>query len=127
MKRLFTTLAFLLILSNVLKAQLNINYYINLGRAQLYTEKYSDAIESFNTVIKVKPELSDPYFLRGIAKYNLNDYLGAELDYGKAIELKPNHIDALRYRGYTRLNLKKYYLALNDFGDAIKLNSIDPD
>lgn len=110
-----------------LHAQLNIEYYLNRGRAQLYAEKFNDAIESFNIVIKVKPELSESYFMRGIAKYNLMDYMGAEQDYNKAIEYKPNHTDALRYRGYTRINLKKYYLAINDFSDAIKLNAIEPD
>jgi len=110
-----------------LSAQLNIDYYLNKGRAELFAEKFNDAIESFNIVIKVKPELASPYFLRGIAKYNLMDYIGAEQDYSRAIEYKSNHTDALRYRGYTRINLKKYYLAIIDFDNAIKLNAIQPD
>ena len=126
MKKFSAIITFLL-LTFSLHAQLNINYYINRGRAQLYAEKYTDAIESFRIVIRVKPDISEPYFFRGIAKYNLMDYMGAEQDYTKAIKIKPNYTDALRYRGYTRLNLKKYYLAVNDFDDAIKLNAIEPD
>ena len=126
MKR-FYALSIILFFVSTAFAQLNINYYLNLGRSQLYAEKFNEAIETFNVVIKVKPTLSEPYFLRGIAKYNLMDYLGAEQDYSKAIDFKPNHTIALRYRGQTRYNLKKYYLAINDFDAAIKLNSIDPD
>ena len=119
MKKAFLLIPLFFISLN-LTAQLNIDYYINQGRAELFAEKFNDAIKSFNIVIKVKPELADPYFFRGIAKYNLLDYIGAEQDYSKAIEYKPNHTDALRYRGYTRINLKKYYLAANDFDNAIK-------
>lgn len=126
MKRL-NSLLILLILVNSSFAQLNINYYLNVGRAQLYNEKFSEAIESFNTVIRVKPKLPEAYFLRGIAKYNLMDYLGAEQDYSKAIEFKPNYTYALKYRGHTRYNLKKYYLAINDFEQAISLDATDPD
>ncbi len=88
-------------------AQLNVNYYLSVGRGKLYAQKYNDAIEAFNIVIKVKPKLADPYFLRGIAKFNLADYMGAEQDFTQAIELKPNHTDALKNRGITRINLKK--------------------
>lgn len=126
MKRSFT-LVVLLFCFKISISQLNINYYLNLGRAQLYNEKFTDAIETLNIIIRVKPELSEAYFLRGIAKYNLMDYLGAEQDYTKAIEYRPNHSTALEYRGHTRYNLKKYYLAINDFELAIQLNSIDPD
>ncbi len=108
-------------------AQLNVNYYLSLGRGKLYAQKYNEAIDAFNIVINVKPNLADPYFLRGIAKYNLADYLGAEQDFTQAVELKPNHTDALKNRGITRVNLKKYYLALNDFDQAIKLYAIDPE
>jgi len=108
-------------------AQLNVNYYLSVGRGKLYAQKYNEAITAFNIVINVKPKLADPFFLRGIAKYNLADYLGAEQDFTQAIELKPNHTDALKNRGITRANLKKYYLALNDFDQAIKLYAIDPE
>jgi len=64
------------------------------GRAQLFAEKFNDAIESFNVVIKVKPVLAYLYLLRGIAQSIMVDYLGAEQDYNKAIEYKSNYTDA---------------------------------
>ena len=121
-------LSILLVLFSLISlAQLNVNYYLSVGRGKLYAQKYNEAINAFNIVIKVKPNLADPYFLRGIAKFNLADYMGAEQDFTKAIELKPNHTAALKNRGITRVNLKKYYLALNDFNQAIKLYAIDPE
>ncbi|MDK2979401.1 MAG: hypothetical protein PWP52_2115 [Bacteroidales bacterium] len=126
MKKILLSILFILF-SLISLAQLNVNYYLSVGRGKLYAQKYNDAIDAFNIVIKVKPKLADPYFLRGIAKFNLADYMGAEQDFTKAIELKPNHTDALKNRGISRVNLKKYYLALNDFNQAIKLYAIDPE
>ncbi|MFO7843433.1 MAG: tetratricopeptide repeat protein [Bacteroidales bacterium] len=126
MKKILLSILFFLF-SLISLAQLNVNYYLSVGRGKLYAQKYNEAIDAFNVVINVKPKLADPYFLRGIAKFNLTDYLGAEQDFAKAIELKPNHTAALKNRGITRVNLKKYYLALNDFNQAIKLYAIDPE
>lgn len=126
MKKILLPILFAFISLNSL-AQLNVGYYLSVGRSKLYAQKYNEAIDAFNIVINVKPKLAEPFFLRGIAKYNLADYMGAEQDFTKAVELKPNHTDALKNRGIARVNLKKYYLALNDFDRAIKLYAIDPE
>jgi len=108
-------------------SQLNADYYINQGRWQLSKEKFKEAIVFFNMAIDIKPNNSDSYFLRGVAKDYLFDYIGSEQDYSKAIQLKSNFTFAYYYRGVARVNLKKFYLAINDFSEAIELNSIEPD
>jgi len=108
-------------------SQLNVDYYLNQGRWQLGKEKYKEAIEFFNTAIEIKPNNHESYFLRGVAKDYLFDYIGSEQDFSKAIQLKSNYTIAYYYRGSARVNLKKYYLAINDFSEALILNSIEPD
>ena len=71
-------IAFLFLLPISVLSQLNIDYYIQQGRQQLYHYRYSQAIKTFNMVIEYRPYHAEAYFLRGIAKYNLQDYYGAE-------------------------------------------------
>ncbi len=68
-------------------AQLNIQNYIEQGKRSLFRNENSDAIRKFNTVIKINPGLFQPYFFRGVAKFNLGDYVGARSDFSKAISL----------------------------------------
>lgn len=44
------------------------------------------SIQYFNQVINAKPYLYEPYFFRGLAKINLDDFQGAEADCDAAID-----------------------------------------
>ena len=59
-------------------AQINTDQVMRIGRNSLYFEDYVLSIQYFNQVIKAKPFLAEPYFYRGIAKINLEDFKGAE-------------------------------------------------
>ena len=56
----------------------------NAGKNALYFEDYVLSIQYFNQVIGAKPYLAEPYFYRGLAKMNLDDYQGAEADCSQA-------------------------------------------
>ena len=127
MKKLFILLLFFSAFNLESFSQLNVDYYLNQGRWQLSKENYKEAIEYFNTAIEIKPGNYESYFLRGVAKDNLFDFIGSEQDFTKSLQAKSNFTYAYYYRGVARINLKKYYLAINDFTDAIGLNSIEPD
>ncbi len=103
-------------------AQLNVAYYIGSGRYDLYKENYVNAISRFTAVINSKPKLSEPWFFRGIAKYNLNDYRGAMEDFSMAIEINPFYSDAYHYRGLTLEQLGDFNSAKNDLASAMELN-----
>ena len=55
-------------------AQINTDRVMAIGRNALYFEDYVLSIQYFNQVINAKPYLSDPYFFRGLAKINLDDF-----------------------------------------------------
>ena len=61
-------------------AQINTEKVMTIGKNALYFEDYVLSIQYFNQVIGVKPYLAEPYFYRGLAKMNLEDFQGAEAD-----------------------------------------------
>ena len=60
-----------IIAHGTLKAQINTDQVMNIGRNALYFEDYILSIQYFNQVIKAKPYLADPYFYRAIVKLEL--------------------------------------------------------
>ena len=87
MRRLAFLIIFILSLSAVAEsgAQINKEYFYYIGRGYLIEDKYEAAIETLNVLIKADPKAYEAHFLRGIAKYNLDDLLGAEADFTTAI------------------------------------------
>ena len=55
---------------------------------------YQEAIRTLNTLLRFDEDAFEGYFLRGIAKYNLDDLLGAEDDFSTAIRLNPVYTQA---------------------------------
>ncbi len=116
---------FLLIISAILTfpstAQINTDQVLRIGRNNLYFEDYVLSIQYFNQVINVKPYLAQPYFLRAIAKLNLDDFQGAENDATLAIERNPFITDAWEVRGVARQNLGKNKEAIEDYNEALEM------
>ncbi|MDA0356177.1 MAG: tetratricopeptide repeat protein [Bacteroidetes bacterium] len=51
------------------------------------------------SVSNVYSQTERQYYIRGITKFNLNDYKGAIADFSKAIEIYPNYGGAYYNRG----------------------------
>jgi tetratricopeptide (TPR) repeat protein len=117
----------LLSFSPLLLSQVNTDYFMTVGRNDLSSGKNADAIKKFNTVVRFDKDNFEAYFLRGIAKYQLGDLIGAENDFSRAIELHPLFVHAWHYRGLVRDNLQDYYKALQDLDRAIAIEPFDPD
>ena len=119
--RLLRVLSLLLFLacSLVSKAQLNIEHAMMVGRNALYFEDYVLSIRYFNMVIGAKPRLSEPYFYRALAKYNLDDFKGASDDLSLSIEKNPYVSKSYQLRGLCRVYMEQYDSAELDFKKAI--------
>ncbi len=100
-------------------AQLNTERITAIGRNALYFEDYVLSIQYFNQVIRLKPWLAEPYLYRAIAKIQLGDYKGAEVDCNRAIENNPFLPGAYYTRGYVYSRLEEYTKAENDFSEAL--------
>lgn len=125
-------LLYILIMFSVLStqrlcAQYNKTYFYNIGRGYIINSMYIEAIETLNIMLKADPKAHEGYFLRGIAKYNLGDLLGAEMDFTEALYYNPVFTIAYQYRAITRSRLANYDDALNDFREAIELRPDIPD
>ncbi|MBR6276987.1 MAG: tetratricopeptide repeat protein [Prevotella sp.] len=101
-------------------AQYNTDRLITIGRSALYYEDYVLSIQYFNQVIAVKPYLYEPWFFRGVAKYYLDDFAGAESDCSHAIERNPYVTNSYELRGLCRIRLQKYETAAADYTVALK-------
>ena len=101
-------------------SQINTDQVMRIGQNALYFEDYMLSIQYFNLVIQSKPEQAKPYFYRSVAKFNLEDYIGAEEDATLAIERNPFLNDVWEIRGVARQNLGKYQEAIHDYNKALE-------
>lgn len=124
MKRRFAII-FLLVLSLGCFAQLNKSYFFYKGREYIIAGRYREAIECLNILLRSEPHEYEGYFLRGVAKFNLDDLSGAQLDFTLAITEKPAYTQALQYRAITRSRLGLYNESLADFDAALSFRPND--
>ncbi len=102
-------------------AQLSRPYFFTRGRELIISGRYGEAIESLNMLLRSQSEEYEGYFLRGVAKYNLGDLVGASSDFTLAIDYNPVYTQAFPYRGITFSRLGRYNDALKDFAKAIEM------
>ncbi len=94
--------------------EINPNYidaYYRRGKAKMNNSEYESAIDDFKNAIEINPNYAnvycslnhakfsspnffkgDCYFLKGLCKYYLNDYIGSVDDFSMAIEKGGGHI-----------------------------------
>ena len=105
-------------------AQINTDRVMDIGRNALYFEDYVLSIQYFNQVISAKPYLAAPYFFRGLAKFNLDDFTGAEADLTRSIDHNPFMTAPYQVRGLSLIRLGRTGEAAADYRRALK---IDPE
>ena len=108
-----------------LSAQINTDRVMAIGRNAIYFEDYILSIQYFNQVIRAKPWLAEPYFYRAVAKFNLDDYRGAEEDASMCIERNPFYWRAYYARGIARHSQDLFELAILDYIRGLELSPQD--
>lgn len=114
-------IALLLCLTMPANAQLNTERLMQVGRNAIYFEDYVLGMQYFNRVINVKPYLAEPYYYRGVAKYYLDDMVGAAADCEIAFGINPFMINAYNLHGIIMLRSGKSKEALEDFDRGLKI------
>lgn len=104
------------------EAQVNYKHLIIRARHELSEGRFTDAMLLLNRAIESQPDNYEAYFLRGVAKYNLDDLGGAHGDFDKTLVLHPLYIHALHYRGICNQRLNNQKEALDDFAQVIKID-----
>ena len=121
MRRFILGILFIVCITISVVAQYNRDYFFYVGRKQMMERDFKEAIRTLNVLLRFDDKAYEGYFLRGIAKYNLDDLLGAEADFTEAIEKNPVFTTAFTYRAIARSRLGNYDDALSDFREAIEL------
>ena len=91
-----------------MRAQYNIDRLLTSGQMALHYEDYVLSIQYFNQIISLKPHLYLPWHLRGVAKYYLDDYVGAESDATEAMERNPYVKEIYDLRAICRIRQHHY-------------------
>ena len=123
--RYLTLLVLALLPALAARSQVNAEQVMNIGRNVMSMDDYMLAIQYFNQAIKAKPYLSEPYFLRAVAKLELEDYKGAEEDCTLAIERNKFKTESYKVRGFARQFLGKDSLAVEDYKVGLAYNPQD--
>ena len=113
-------LFFFLILSLNTKGQYRYNYLLE-GQIALSKNNYSDALKYFNCQVASVPDNYEGYFFRSVAKYGLDDLVGAELDITKAINIFPAFPKLYMIRAIFEADKMNYASSLDDFKKCLSL------
>lgn len=100
--------------------------YIQFGRLELEKGNYTAAIQYLNNAIEHRPASYEGYFLRGIAKYYLDDFIGAEIDFTESIKYDPFNAEIYHLRAIVRSAQYNLGGAMKDYATAIRLNPKNP-
>ena len=125
MKKFTLATLTLLLSASVLRAQIDVEQALAIGRNAIYFNDYIVSMGYFNQIIGLRPWMAEPYFYRAVAKINLDDYAGAESDASLALERNPIYPRAYLLRGIARFSQKEYPASIEDFRRGLELSPRD--
>ncbi len=99
----------------------NILAQINLASALHKNGKSDEAIDSYNTAIRLNPNYAESYYGRGNVYADSGQHQKAMEDLNNAIRLKHDYADAYNNRGTVYHELGRYQEAIEDYNKAIRL------
>ncbi len=85
-------------------------------------EKYEDALEDCDIILKIDSKNVDILNYRGKINYFLERYDDAIKDFDKVLQLTPNSFEILYHRGKAKSDCGKYEEALKDFYASLSLD-----
>jgi tetratricopeptide (TPR) repeat protein len=95
------------------------------GTAYGRAGKYSQALDDFNTAIKLNPNFYQAYANKALIEHYMGNDVQSVADYARAIQINPNYDEAYIGRGDVYRQAGHLDQALNDFQKAIDLNTTD--
>lgn len=108
-------------------AQQSKDNLVQKAEEEILKSNYTGALPILNEAIAKNPENHLSYFLRGFAKKELGDQIGAYADFTTTINLHPGFSKAYYFRSIQKIDFKDYYSALTDLNKAISYNVTNSD
>ena len=98
--------------------------FSNLGALLLREERYREAVDVFNQLIKINPSHLEGYINLAVAQVKIEDLEGAERNYKKAVAIAGNHWRSHAELGFFYSQEGRHLEALPFF---LKASELDPD
>lgn len=95
------------------------------AREAIGNKDFPRAITAYDYLIKLNPQNSDYYFLRGNLHFDSRQFDLALSDFSKGIEIRPT-FNLYYNRALTYGNLQQYEKAVEDYGQTLTFNTKDP-
>ncbi len=92
------------------------------GIAAMHIANYSQAMESFNTIIKAEPDFAEGWNKRATLYYIMGQYTSSMHDVYKTLSLEPRHFGALSGMGFILMQTGDDQAAISAFEEALKAN-----
>lgn len=108
-----------------IRAQINVEAVVDMGRQALGVDDNISAIHYFNKAIEARPTHSRAYYYRAYTKFVLEDYSGAIEDCTKSIELNPFIVEVYQLRGLCRVQTKDFIGAASDYERTLREHPTD--
>ncbi|MEG4801049.1 tetratricopeptide repeat protein [Microcoleus sp. ARI1-B5] len=88
-------------------------------------KNYEEAIEAFDRVLQINPNLAEAYYLRGLARSQLGDTRGAIGDYDLALQINPEWVDVYRSRASAHTAFGNQQGAVEDYTQVLRINPLE--
>ena len=96
--------------------------WFSVGYLSCELADYKAAIDAYDNVLRLNPNLAVAYNNRGNAKHGIGQYEDAIKDRDKAIQLDPNYAVAYNNRGNAKRAMSQYEDAIKDYDKALQLD-----
>ncbi|MCB2220387.1 MAG: tetratricopeptide repeat protein [Bacteroidetes bacterium] len=116
----------LLIIASAAAQKYKFGDYMQFGRNELQKGQFNKAINYLNSAIRHRPASFEGWFLRGVAKYYLDDFYGAEQDFTESMKFDPFNSEIYHMRAIVRSRQYNFGGAMADYNRAIELNPKNP-
>ncbi|MCW3477440.1 tetratricopeptide repeat protein [Limobrevibacterium gyesilva] len=97
------------------------------GMRDLGNDADEEALDDFDAVLALEPNLPDAYYRRGLARFALGDYSGALADIEETLKREPRHFAALQSLSRIAEAREDFRGALAAWKKALELSPKTPD
>lgn len=106
-------------------AQIKPENEFQLGMQKYNQKNYKQAIPFFNALIEKNEDQYKVLYYRGLSKFALSDFLGAETDLRKSIYYKPYYPEAYHNLALVQLNSGKLLSGIQNLNKSLEQDSLN--
>ncbi len=114
-----------LVFTTLVNAQIKPENEFQLGMQKYNQKNYKQAIPFFNALIDKSEDQYKVLYFRGLSKFALSDFLGAEIDLRKATYYKPFYPEAFHNLALVQINSGKLLSGIQSLNKSLEQDSLN--